>query len=182
MAQKLRQTDRGVARVVIGPSIGYVPLTRGNFALVDADDVPLLQRYNWATQKSAKAPCYAHTTIYKGPKQPSWVRMHRFLLGVSEPTTLVDHRNGNTLDNRRTNIRAATNSQNGMNSKVRKTNLSGLKGAYRSVTPAGTVRFTSSVMVNGTTHHLGSFRTAEAAHEAYLARAKELQGEFFRTT
>lgn len=182
MAQKLRQTDRGVARVVIGPSIGYVPLTRGNFALVDADDVPLLQRYNWATQKSAKAHCYAHTTIYKGPKQPSWARMHRFLLNVSEPNTLVDHKNGNTLDNRRVNLRTATHSQNIMNSGCRINNLSKLKGAFRSVTPAGTVRFTSSVTVNGTTHHIGSFRTAEAAHEAYLAKAKELQGEFFRPT
>src|SRR6266853_1485048 len=88
----------------------------------------------------------------------------------------VDHINLIKNDNRWSNLRAATRSQNCGNQRVRRNNFSGLKGAYRHPT-AG---WTSHIRVNGKLHGLGSFATAEADHAAYAAKAAELFGDFSR--
>ena len=91
------------------------------------------------------------------------------------PTDQVDHRNGDSLDNRWCNLRNASCAQNQHNQKRQRINTSGFKGVsfdkrYN--------RWRSQIRANGKRYWLGSFKTAEAAHAAYSAKSNELHGEF----
>ncbi len=113
---------------------------------------------------------YAARSIPFTKGQPHGQRLHNFITGLD----YVDHINGDTLDNRRENLRPATHQQNTWNRKLATNNTTGFKGVYR--TPAGT--FMAQICKDGHIHRLGTFPTAEAAGHAYDDAAVELFGEF----
>jgi hypothetical protein len=86
----------------------------------------------------------------------------------------LDHKNRNIVDNRISNLREATHSQNQFNVKAR--SKSGLKGAYFQPRSGN---WYSMVMREGKSLYLGTFYTPEKAHAAYCRAAKKLHGEFF---
>lgn len=90
------------------------------------------------------------------------------------PKNLIDHVNGNGLDNRWCNLREATVAENSRNTRPRR---NGLKGVYRF-----NDRIFASIKVNGKNHFLGNFRTEAEAHSAYAVAAKHYFGEFARTS
>ena len=100
----------------------------------------------------------------------------------SPPPGLLDHKNGDRSDNRISNLRLATHSENSRNIGPRRTGSTGLKGASRFNNPTNKAKFRSSITVNGKRIFLGLFMTAEEAHEAYCRKAAELHGEFAKTT
>jgi len=88
----------------------------------------------------------------------------------------IDHSNGERHDNRWSNIREATPSQNQWNKRVNSSNMTGLKGVRRQ--PSG--RYGSYIwMPNGKSRWLGTFETADEAHAAYCEAARELGGDFY---
>lgn len=102
------------------------------------------------------------------------VLMHRVILGLQDPETgaspencRVDHINGDGLDNRLTNLRRATHSQNGANQRLRAGTKTGYKGVYS--LPSG--RFGARIRVQGLWFHLGTYPTAIEAALAYNAEA-----------
>lgn len=103
--------------------------------------------------------------------------MHRVILGLPGEMD-GDHRNGDGLDNRRSNLRPATAMQNSQNQGVRKTNKAGLKGVSW-WGPLG--KWKAGIQANGTPVHLGYFETPEAAARAYDAAARLYHGEFAKT-
>ena len=103
------------------------------------------------------------------------VFLHRILLGF--PAEESDHVNGDGLDNRRCNLRAATHSQNNCNKPAQSRNTSGYKGVSQR---KDTGRWDARVTMQGRQVCLGSFDTPEKAAEAYDKAALELQGEFAR--
>lgn len=90
------------------------------------------------------------------------------------PALAIDHRNLDKSDNRLANLRLATISQNGGNTRARR---NGLKG----ITVHSCGKFQASVKKDGKSHYLGLFQTPEEAHAAYQRAAVELHGEFART-
>lgn len=96
------------------------------------------------------------------------------LMTGSWPDKNIDHKDGNGLNNKWSNLRMATRAQNSMNSKRYSNNLSGYKG----VTLFMGKYWMSRIKVNGKQTFLGYFKTAEAAHTAYCKAAQELHGEF----
>lgn len=92
------------------------------------------------------------------------------------PKGRLDHKNGIIGDNRWCNLRRATHSQNMANRRINKNNTSGMKGV--SQRKPGSYR--AYVNKDGKRFYLGSFASAEAAHSAYLKKAKELHGKFAR--
>lgn len=97
------------------------------------------------------------------------------------PGLIVDHKNGDTLDNRLDNLRLATPSQNSIN-KHYAWGASGLKGVYkkqlRGVSKKGECRWRATIQFERKSIHLGYFTTKEEAHTAYFKKASELYGEF----
>ena len=103
-------------------------------------------------------------------------RLHRMIMG--EPDGLdVDHINVNPLDNRRENLRIATNQQNMFNTNKYKNNKSGFKGVSFN---KQIQKFVARISIDGKKTHLGCFATAVAAHEAYKRAAIQHHGEFAR--
>ena len=107
-------------------------------------------------------------------KQQRWLA-HRlawwWVYGVQPPSEL-DHINGNGLDNRIANLREVNRSENMQNVRgAHKDNVSGYMGVSRSASASG---YRAHIQINKKGIHLGSFATAEEAHQAYLAAKREL--------
>lgn len=91
------------------------------------------------------------------------------------PAHMVDHEDGDGLNNRWLNLRQATHAQNCSNARVRRDNALGLKGVSRRKG-----RYTARIQANGERRLLGYFKTPEEAHAAYCVAAVELHREFRR--
>lgn len=146
-----------------------IHLTNGSVTLVDACDFDKLSAFVWHDREGYVCRWSAHKLV----------RMHRVVmgLGLTDPRK-VDHRNTNKHDNRRGNLRIATQGQNSINRGASANNASGLKGAsfHRA-----TGKFQASIRNVGKRKHLGYFATAEAAHAAYMSASREMHGEFHHT-
>lgn len=110
------------------------------------------------------------------------VRVHRvvwlWMTGADPARGLfIDHADGDRANNRWSNLRLATNSQNSANARRRVTNRSGFKGVIRE---PGSRRWRATITKDRKQIELGHFDTPEAAHAAYCAAARELHGEFAR--
>lgn len=150
-----------------------IPLTQGYHALVDAADYAELAQYNWHVLKIRKKLVYAVRGDYSGLKRKT-VYMHRQISGA-RPDQVTDHRSGDTLDNRRCNLRACTQKQNSRN-RIAVVSSSGFKGVQL---------MSGSWYANITTEQrriwIGPHRTPEDAARAYDAAAIKHFGEFAAT-
>lgn len=156
-----------------GEEVIEVPLTQGQVAIIDREDWDLVKAYNWqAVYSKTTNTYYADTSIRENGKQRK-VRMHRLILGASKGT-LVDHINGNTLDNRRSsNLRLCNHSQNSANKRKCINSSSRFKGVSR----AGN-KWQAEIAFNKQRCYLGVFKTPEAAHAVYCEAAIMLHGKF----
>jgi hypothetical protein len=93
------------------------------------------------------------------------------------PRLQIDHRNGDRTDNRITNLREASQTENNANASVRTDNRCGFKGVR--INPISG-RYRARIRINGKAKHLGYFDSPEEAHSAYCAAAQEVFGEFAR--
>lgn len=144
-----------------------VPLTRGMVALVDDSDYErVMESGPWHAYPGPRTH-YARHSITPGRQ----VTLHSFLTGWS----LVDHINGDGLDDRRVNLRAATHAQNNANVRLRRDNHSGFKGVADSRSGRWRAYIGSSPVL-----HIGTFDTPEEAARAYDAAAIQHFGEFAR--
>ena len=96
-----------------------IPLTQGQFALVDDSDFEMLNRYKWCSRK-LRNKWYVQCNNYK-TKKTNIIVMHRFILGCAKgDRKQVDHINGNGCDNRWCNLRACSAQTNQQNSRINK--------------------------------------------------------------
>lgn len=150
-----------------------IPLPGGMCATIDCADYELVSRYRWQVKEKVlgtRSIWYAQSHTHSGRS----VRMHRLILGV-EAGEIVDHRNGDGLDNRRSNIRVCTPQQNQFNKRVNCNNLVGIKG----VGPAGNGKWRARATLNYKTITLGVFATPLEASKAYQEFAERVHGEFY---
>ncbi len=105
--------------------------------------------------------------------------LHRYILGLgADDKCFVDHINCNRLDNRLSNLRTCTFTENIRNKPVYKNNVSGFKGVNRRINSDGSLSFRARIRCDKKLIQLGTYRTALEAALAYDAKALELFGEF----
>jgi hypothetical protein len=140
-----------------------IPLTRGLVALVDDDDYELLVQYKWYAAKIRKR-FYATRDTWENGKKGIPIRMHRDILGlVPRDGKVGDHKNRNTLDNQKGNLRIVSYSLNNHNAALRKNNPSG----YRGVTWYRNRQWRAQIHVPGKTKYLGMYDNLIEAALAY---------------
>ena len=151
----------------------------GFFSEIDSSDFELVSKYSWRVLKSYKKSkfFYVATTSYELGKRRHIV-MHRLLMGVlNKPGKQVDHINGNGLDNRRSNLRICSQSQNMMNRK-KHTSSSKFKGVSWNKERK---RWSSQIKLRGKQTHLGYFNCEKEAAEVYDNSANRMFGEYALT-
>jgi hypothetical protein len=146
----------------------------GKTLLFDAADEQLVLAHKWHMVNG-----YVQTeTGSRKAGNRKMHRLHRMIL-QAQNGELVDHINRNPLDNRRSNLRIANKSQNGMNRGMQANNTSGFKGVSKNYkNNKWTGKWVANICKNGQRRYLGLFPTAELAYAAYVKAATELHGEF----
>lgn len=146
-------------------------LGKNKTAIIDDEDYVLLSNYIWYAKKD-KNSWYAAANKYDEAKH-TIIKMHQIILGKRKGY-VIDHINGNGLDNRKENLRFVTRSQNKMNQQ----NTYG-SSKYKGVSwHKNAKKWTSYIRHNGKLTHLGLFSSEEEAARAYDSKAKELFKEF----
>lgn len=143
-------------------------LTTGEYALVDDNTFALLMQYKWTQDRTRGG--YVICTVDDVNER----RMHRLIVGA-KPGEVVDHIDGNPLNNQFSNLRICTPKENTRNRKLNKHSSSGYKGVfYRK----DIERYTAQIRFNGKLKYIGCFIDKKDAAIAYNKVAKELFGEY----
>jgi len=147
-------------------------LSNGSIAIVDANDFIRVSQYSWYLHKGG----YAARKL-KLNKVSKTIFLHHFVT-ETDYKYIVDHINGNRLDNRKQNLRIVTAQQNAFNRSVnRYKNSSQYKGVFWSKEKK---LWLSLIKIKGKSNHLGYFNTEIDAAIAYNENAKTLFGEYAR--
>lgn len=150
-----------------------ISLTQGQVALVDDEDFEELNNFTWHAHRRKGYTFYAVRWVAGG--QGSRIKMHQQILRMP----YVDHKDGDGLNNQRSNLRGCNHSQNLMNQRAQAGRSSQYKGVYHYRTNRAHP-WAAYITVNKRRIYLGYHSTEKDAARAYNAKAVELFGEFAR--
>lgn len=138
--------------------------------LIDDEDAERVAAYSWKAYWTKRGKRYYVTSSGTGGKT---IYLHRFIMDASKGN-VVDHKNGDSLNNQKHNLRQTTQQNNCFNSKGKGSNT-GFKGVSFSKERR---KYFASIMHNRRTIPLGRYATPEEAAKAYNEAARRLFGEF----
>jgi hypothetical protein len=141
-----------------------IPLGRGLYALVDDEDYEQLSKLNWHLHQSKNNDGYYASSNLK---------MHR-LITNAPPGTVVDHINGNKLDNRKKNLRLCTNAENQQNTKSRG-GTSQYKGVHYNQKSG---KWMGAFVFNSTRYYCGTYASEKECARAVDKKRKEVCDSF----
>lgn len=149
----------------------YLPLSQGKKAIVDDEDFDFLNQWKWSASVRGRHS-YA---VRRQSGTNKILYLHRELLGVKKRASHVDHKNGDPLDNRRSNLRICSHTQNLRNRGMNSRNSSGFKGVtHQTLSPF----WVAQIGVDGKRLYLGTFKTKIEAAQAYDEAALKHHGRF----
>lgn len=145
-----------------------IPLTRGQFAIVDAEDYARLSLYTWFAEGTAK-------NYYAVRKENGRsIKMHREITGAPDHL-VVDHIDHNGLNNRKSNLRVCTFAENCRNLRNVRRKTSKYKGVCWK---KRLKKWAAAISCNNKTYHLGYFKHEMDAALAYDEAARKYHGQF----
>ena len=144
-------------------------LPQNRYTTIDDDDYEKINKWKWRTNEYG----YAFRTAKRNGKKQI-LFLHREILGLKKGDgKIIDHKNRNTLDNRKCNLRICNRSQNRMNSKAK--SIIGYKGVSWHVSSK---KWLARIEKNKTSIRIGMFNNPKDAAKAYDEKAIEFFGEF----
>jgi len=159
----------GIKELIIKEDCILVPLTQNKFAIIDLNDIDKVKNHYWRTHKG---PYTYYAMTSQGLDS---IGLHRIImeLPLEEKKFVVDHKDFNGLNNRKSNLRICSKLQNLMNKKSLKNSTSHYKGVslYQD-------KWSANIGYNNKTYNLGLFDNEIDAAVVYDKKAKELYGEF----
>ena len=151
--------------------IGYT--YDGYFFYFDLEDYTKIKDFNWF--KNDQDYFLARVTISDVKSSFKYIRLHRLIMNVDNENIKIDHIHGKNsrYDNRKSNLRYATHSQNNQNKGNQKNNTSGIRGIdYSKIVEKWRARITKE----GITYTLGYFDNIEDAIKARI----EAEDKYFK--
>ena len=141
--------------------------------LIDKDDYEKVKNYCWRQDPRG----YIIANARNGSN--TIIRLHRLIMNATE-NQLVDHKDWNKTDNRKSNLRVATKTENNINIKRKVNNTSG----YTGITQNKAGHYVARISKNGIRYYLGTYvdfiEAVEARHQAELVLHGEWSGEINR--
>lgn len=153
-------------------SYRLIPLTQGQTAIVDCEDYEKLKQWNWHVRRQENRQVFYAVRNESG----IGIYMHRIILGCTGKER-ADHKNCNTLDNRKENLRKCTCAQNLRNKVKASGKTSKFKGV--SLNPRNN-KWQVFIHINHKNTNLGEYKTEEEAAHVWDEAAKIHYGEFAR--
>lgn len=151
-----------------------IPLTQGKRAIVDDGDYEYINKWKWFYAQG-----YACRTGVKVDNISHGIRIFMHHLIIPKTSGMdVDHINGDSLDNRRANLRLCTHQQNTKNKSLRYDSSTGYKGVSWH---KQSEMYQAKICVNGKQIHLGLYDDPAVAAKVYDTAAKKYHGEFAKT-
>lgn len=153
-----------------------IKLTQGQVALVDDADYDWLTQYKWCAYKHRSGNFYSIRASSRKDGKQYTIMMHRQILGLKKGDKRQgDHRDHNTLDNRRNNLRICTGQQNQLNQKSHPNTTSRFKGVSWS---KSCKKWIVHIRIKGKLKHLGYFISEIEAALMYDKAAEKYYKEF----
>lgn len=141
-------------------------LSQAKFALIDDDDFDYISQFKWS---------YSNIGYAVRVKEKKPILMHRIINNTPDGME-TDHKNQNTLDNRKVNLRTCTSSQNKRNRGRQKNNTT---SKYKGVCwDRRRKKWHPQIVSRGKKYYIGRFTCEKQAARAYNKKALELFGEF----
>ena len=153
-----------------------IQLTQGKVSIVDDEDFERLSKHKWSAG-NVRGKFHAVRSVRIFPYVNKRILMSREVVSAIQGE-IVDHINGDTLNNTKANLRKCTNAENLQNRGKNKNNTSGYKGVIWSKFAK---RWKAEIKVNYKSIHLGYFDSAELAAKAYDHAARTHHGSFAKT-
>ena len=156
------------------PEYAEIYVGNGKFAICDWSDFDLVKGFKWHLTSKNKSGClYAQSWDSGNPKTRNKQSMHRMIMAVGE-NQIIDHINGNGLDNRRSNLRVVSAQQNAFNQKGH-----GGSSRFKGVSfDKESGKWRAYISHNNKRVNLGRHFSEIDAAKAYDVAAKEYFGEY----
>ena len=154
-----------------------IKLSKGKVAFVNDSDYEKVNQFKWTVSECKNndgVNYYAYRNVPQGDGTIKSIKLHQFILGKAPDGMIIDHKNGNGLDNRRRNLRFCTKAENARNSKI----VAG-KSIYKGVSwSKHRNRWVAYIRFNNRHIYLGSSKIEKEVALKYDIAAKLYFGEF----
>lgn len=157
-----------------GEGFEIFKLNKGYFTKIDSEDLPRVSEHKWRVTTVDKYNKPRAVSSLNGRKI---LLLSRFIMNAPDGK-VVDHVNGDTLDDRKSNLRVCSQRENLFNRKLNKNNHSGYKGVFWS---GKHNKWLSQLQTNHKVYYLGLYSDKVKAAEAYDRKAIEFFGEYAKT-
>jgi hypothetical protein len=152
-----------------------IKLTKNQVTFVDDEDYNFLMQWKWHAKPNMNNGYYAIRGFKNEKNTMSKIHMHRVIMNLTDPNLVVDHIDGNPLNNQKSNLRICTKDQNRHNRKASKSKKSKYLGVFWN---KECNKWYSQIKDGKKIIYLGIHNTEEEAAMAYDEASKKKYGEY----